>query len=1376
MMEPAGTYKRTMALGIIMLMLGGALVGLFMARYSDFALNFDKLTFEEWMAEKREYFQSLDPFVPVDEDGNPLHDDSITRAGGGILEWKTTLTEVRGEPLSSPAIADLDGDGKMEIIIASAGDAVYALRSDGTYFWREPYTGDIIDYLGQTPQTSGLDFEPPNIFSSVTVGDIAAGPSPEIIIGVKDGALALTTEGNEAQVMWKKGNTNGYYFSTACITDLEGEWTGNKDDLEIVLASDDESRRGWLEAFRIDGGLIFREEVATGGEGGLIGCSVVASDLDGSFWDGRVPYEGEETWTELEIGNHDRGMRIWGFSGYTGGGEIDYSERTSGYTAGHQTYATAAVANITGDRALEIIVGSSEGYPRTWEGWGGSLYVYTPEGQRLWRFSTGSSRASVFSSPAVADIQMAKEDPEEKELIYEIVFGCDNGKVYMLDSKYHNVLWTFDTGGRVMSSPAIANFDSNDELEVVIGSDSGKVFCLDGDPTDGIDEGITYPGDGATQDVLWVYETGVPIGISSPVVGDIDLDGQEEVIIGDKEGNVYCISGGGRSIKGQKDWPEFHYDLNRTGFFNPQTTFGVDLMPYKYPDGHLEPLYKTVEPGHYVTYNITVMNTGKGVSTVQKDKIYLKVEGVPEGWKAFLDTPPDGGNPNPNYVKLAPQESVRVELKIWAPWEGDIGETARINVTGNSSLNPWATDTLTTVTILDLFVDFALEFNKEVDESPFSPHPGKKWDKITPGAEAYYTVIVTNKGNLNDTYDIILNRPPAGWNWSFVETGSHYASVDLDSPIFERWGAVYGTTLTVKVKCPETAFEGDTVTIVVTGTSRLSLGANVEILQKEDELLLEAGESLDLKLSIKDSVKYIDPGGVQYFSLEITNTGNRDKIDVLLADRGLLPGWKATYPTDPLEVYRGQTRTVQIMIRAPEDARANTKLVLNMLGWIEDQPNIMSTAPLTVVVNHIYRFNATVLKSYQAIDPGRSIGYKIQIKNTGNGDDMLTPKPYQLLLGWNMTFYYVGFVIKSGLPIDYDQILNITCEIRVPEKTPTGLYTIGINLTGQGGTQILYVKLYVNQTYNLTVSTLDGNHSIDNIEVAPNSELSYIVKVTNNGNGPEYATLTIKNLESGWVGWFAAVANTPDLTPNVKEYDFLSPIPISNLVPDVIYIPNQTASETKFTIIEIYLPQEQSAWVSVRLKSPAKELQSRELTITVDGSSKGGSKDDPDDNYVDFNIKILYSDLTYDGKIEILGGSKSSNTVGREGEPLTIKVNIKNIGDIVAEKVEVVLSVDGAKAGSVVIEKVGTEGVREVIFTWVARAGEHKIEIVIDPQNTIVELNENNNVMKTTVRVSSQNILSAATSDTRICASIFWIIIVIIIAVWLYIRKKRLSS
>jgi len=39
MMEPAGTYKRTMALGIIMLMLGGALVGLFMARYGDFALN-----------------------------------------------------------------------------------------------------------------------------------------------------------------------------------------------------------------------------------------------------------------------------------------------------------------------------------------------------------------------------------------------------------------------------------------------------------------------------------------------------------------------------------------------------------------------------------------------------------------------------------------------------------------------------------------------------------------------------------------------------------------------------------------------------------------------------------------------------------------------------------------------------------------------------------------------------------------------------------------------------------------------------------------------------------------------------------------------------------------------------------------------------------------------------------------------------------------------------------------------------------------------------------------------------------------------------------------------------------------------------------------
>jgi len=70
---------------------------------------------------------------------------------------------------------------------------------DGSEFWDHPYTDDIIEYLG-IEGFDGVDFKPPPIFSSVTVADIDMGSDPEIIIGVKDGALCLRANGD---LHWK---------------------------------------------------------------------------------------------------------------------------------------------------------------------------------------------------------------------------------------------------------------------------------------------------------------------------------------------------------------------------------------------------------------------------------------------------------------------------------------------------------------------------------------------------------------------------------------------------------------------------------------------------------------------------------------------------------------------------------------------------------------------------------------------------------------------------------------------------------------------------------------------------------------------------------------------------------------------------------------------------------------------------------------------------------------------------------------------------------------------------------------------------------------------------------------------------------------------
>ncbi len=1392
-----------LTLGILFLLVSVGIGGFFVYRYLD-ETDVDKLIFDTWLNEKRELFEKLaDISAPVNNIGVPQRDDSLTRSGGGSLEWSVTLYEAEGEYLSSPALVDLNNNGDLEIVIASAGDYIYAIGPQGSYFWPEPYSDDVIDYLGQTPQTSGLDFDPPHIFASVIAADVNLGDTPEVIIGVKDGALCL---GSDGQKQWKKGLTNGYYFSTACITDLEGEWTGEKEDLEIVLASDDESRGGWIEAFEVDGGAVFRESAPTGGEGGLIGCSVVAHDLDGDFWNGPElinPDPSKERDTELIIGNHDRGLRVWVRQGENSEGKPNYDETTSGWLAGHQTYATTAVANVTGTPGCEMFVGSSEGYPRTWTGWGGKLYVYNDQYKKLWDFSTGSSRASIFSSPAIADLQVAKDDPEEKHLDYEVIFGADNGNMYVLNTEFHSVIWTFNTGGRCMSSPAICNIDNDDELEIVIGSDSGKVFCFDGDPSDGIDEGFPYPGDGTSQDVLWVFDTKSPIGISSPVVADIDLDGQLEVVIGDQEGHVWCISAGGRAVTGQVDWPEFHYDLNRTGFYNPQTSYGVDLYPKTGPDGRSELLVRSIQPGETITYNLTIENTGKGISEMNKDKIMVELDqdSVPVGWSAKLTLPKDQGIENPNYVMLASEQTAPVELKVTAPWEGDIGEMARINISANSTTDQWARDSATTLSILDLFVDFEMIYLKQASVDALDPLVGKKWDKINPGADQYYTVSILNKGNLNDTYSLRLNPPPSdtGWNWSFVETDSMAAELTLSAPIFKEFGADSGATLTLKVKCPIDARKDTKMPVVIRATSLLSKQSDIEDITKTDELILVVGEHHELDLRIEDSTKYVNPNGTVEFQISITNLGNKDVIYVLLSIDNKASGWDIRYPADPIPVFNQQTKNVPLTVKAPGWAQANSKLVLNVRGVIVDATNLDATAPLTVIVNHVYEFDAVVLeKEGVKVNPGDSAYFHVQVSNLGNGEDIIKPTAYEIRLDWNLTFYNTEGYQKYEIPLDFESNIFITGRIKIPEDTRTDRYVVGINLTGEGSNKLVYVVINVNQTFDLRVTNEEGENIIEGVNLQPNLEKPFIVKVANYGNGLEEIVLKVgqeydpitdamMSLYDGWEGKFVAVANTPDFTQNIRTYNFHDPIPVSNIGLDLYYTPNYTTTDggavEEVREIKLVLDKGMVAWVHLVLKAPPNEIGEKVNPVVISGRGLGGPNDW---ETVTFNVTVLFPDLEFVGEVEFSGGTSSRGSDATVGDVLTIIVKVKNSGDIPAENVDVQLVIDGVEKKTTTLRTVKNESGDEktVIFSWVAEAGEHEVKIVIDPDNTVIESRDetahggsgNNNEIKRTVDVAGGNLIVAVVNDYPVVSTllIMLLLVVILVGVAILLKSKKM--
>ena len=121
----------------------------------------------------------------------------------------------------------------------------------------------------------------------------------------------------------------------------------------------------------------------------------------------------------------------------------------------------------------------------------------------------------------------------------EIVFGTyfNDESFHALNAENGTELWSFFTDGCNDASPVIADVDLDGELEVIAAASSPyHLYCLDG----------------ATGIIEWSTSTGYPNCIDSPpAVADVDGDGKPEVVLGTFNGYVFCFNGENGSIAWQ---------------------------------------------------------------------------------------------------------------------------------------------------------------------------------------------------------------------------------------------------------------------------------------------------------------------------------------------------------------------------------------------------------------------------------------------------------------------------------------------------------------------------------------------------------------------------------------------------------------------------------------------------------------------------------------------------------------------------------------------------------------------------------------------------------------------------------------------------------
>jgi hypothetical protein len=371
--------------------------------------------------------------------------------------------------------------------------------------------------------------------SSPTLVDLNGDGSLEILVGGRDLVGGNPGDGGmvyayrwDGSLFWEK-HVRAPVNSTPTAADLTGD--GHPD---VVV-----SMGGLVEPPRWNGGVI-----ALDGLNGDVLWTFDTQDwlnhepdgwLDGVFSTPAIADINADGYPEITFGAWDQCIYLLDRDGQPLWGNIpDMLGET--YCGGHGYYnedtiwSSPALADVTGDGRLEIIVGADVSPGNVWgDSGGGYLYVFDADGNvlaRAWMDQT------IFSSPAAADL----DDDGEWEFVvgtgtywanqgyYVSAFDYDPSEV--LFENRLKLKWRKDTVGRVFASPAIADLNKDGELDVVITVPTG----------DGGEDGtFVYAWSGDSGAELWKRRACDMWGnsgntLSSPTVADIDGDTWPEVL------------------------------------------------------------------------------------------------------------------------------------------------------------------------------------------------------------------------------------------------------------------------------------------------------------------------------------------------------------------------------------------------------------------------------------------------------------------------------------------------------------------------------------------------------------------------------------------------------------------------------------------------------------------------------------------------------------------------------------------------------------------------------------------------------------------------------------------------------------------------------
>ncbi len=444
---------------------------------------------------------------------------------------------------SSPAVADLDGDGAPEVI--ASGYSIVALDgATGTLVWRVASGHDRSE-----PAASSVG----RTWPGIVVADLDGDGLPEIATAHGGGWVSVYEPDGYFAPGWPVQPTTAELRGLS-VADVDGDGTAEL----LVTAAQGSSLNAWLleHSGAVRDGWPQRDASTAGSSWGVYNDTSALADLDGDgLPEVLVPSDVHYACAYQPDGTPLQatafGARVWGEVGLW----VDPATEALGYGSCDGTPAEswrtnfadgpATVADLDGDGTPEIVLTG-----RTYDCTGGTettlftgVYVLEPDRSRFANGLYDWTRVPVsLGAPLSLDynvIENAMPNSVVADLdgdgTPEILFADFAGKLhaFWLDGTEHGswpfVLYDPDEGfDRLVSEPVVADLDSDGSAEVVAASwtekgsgAAGRLLVLAADGT-----------------LLW--SEAIPMGpnaptwggaLEAPTLADIDGDGELEAVL-----------------------------------------------------------------------------------------------------------------------------------------------------------------------------------------------------------------------------------------------------------------------------------------------------------------------------------------------------------------------------------------------------------------------------------------------------------------------------------------------------------------------------------------------------------------------------------------------------------------------------------------------------------------------------------------------------------------------------------------------------------------------------------------------------------------------------------------------------------------------------